>query len=179
MHVRSATRKSQISSGASATLPSAYTKSARANTIFLYALQLLHHSSTHSICDANFCQRFRRMNSRFRRSPGISLLSIRSASIPSHFTSLADFYRKIGSSLLFPPCCLCFNTRADYVYTSSHSRTISLERIFIKIGMIDNWEAVRQAHDADDLCFGTVKSWIAFVSMILMVSMCPPLIWIT
>ena len=29
--------------------------------------------------------------------------------------------------------------------------------------MIDNWEAVRKAHDTDDLCFGTVESWIAFV----------------
>ncbi|THH28121.1 hypothetical protein EUX98_g6072 [Antrodiella citrinella] len=28
--------------------------------------------------------------------------------------------------------------------------------------MIDNWEAVRKAHDEDDLCFGTVESWIAF-----------------
>jgi len=28
--------------------------------------------------------------------------------------------------------------------------------------MIDNWEAVRKAHDADDLCFGTVESWIVF-----------------
>ena len=31
--------------------------------------------------------------------------------------------------------------------------------------MIDNWENVRQAHEADDLAFGTVESWIAYVSL--------------
>jgi glycerol kinase len=31
--------------------------------------------------------------------------------------------------------------------------------------MIDNWEDVRRAHDADDLAFGTVESWIAYVSL--------------
>ncbi len=30
--------------------------------------------------------------------------------------------------------------------------------------MIDSWEDVRKAHDADDLAFGTVESWIAYVS---------------
>ena len=29
--------------------------------------------------------------------------------------------------------------------------------------MLDNWVAVSQAHDADDLLFGTVESWIAYV----------------
>ncbi|KAF8493255.1 glycerol kinase [Russula emetica] len=28
--------------------------------------------------------------------------------------------------------------------------------------MIDNWEDVRRAHEADDLAFGTVESWIAY-----------------
>lgn len=31
--------------------------------------------------------------------------------------------------------------------------------------MIDNWEDVRRAHEADDLAFGTVESWIAYVSL--------------
>ena len=31
--------------------------------------------------------------------------------------------------------------------------------------MIDNWEDVRKAHEADDLAFGTVESWIAYVSL--------------
>jgi glycerol kinase len=31
--------------------------------------------------------------------------------------------------------------------------------------MIDNWEDVRGAHEADDLAFGTVESWIAYVSL--------------
>ena len=30
--------------------------------------------------------------------------------------------------------------------------------------MIDNWEDVRKAHEADDLAFGTIESWIAYVS---------------
>lgn len=30
--------------------------------------------------------------------------------------------------------------------------------------MIDNWEDVRIAHEGDDVAFGTVKSWIAYVS---------------
>ncbi|KAH9967110.1 glycerol kinase [Russula compacta] len=28
--------------------------------------------------------------------------------------------------------------------------------------MIDNWEDVRKAHEADDLAFGTIESWIAY-----------------
>lgn len=36
--------------------------------------------------------------------------------------------------------------------------------------MIDHWDAVREAHDTDDLAFGTVESWIAFVSLILLLS---------
>ncbi|KAI0279962.1 glycerol kinase [Russula aff. rugulosa BPL654] len=28
--------------------------------------------------------------------------------------------------------------------------------------MIDNWEDIRRAHEADDLAFGTVESWIAY-----------------
>jgi glycerol kinase len=31
--------------------------------------------------------------------------------------------------------------------------------------MIDNWEDVRKAHEADDLAFGTIESWIAYVSL--------------
>ena len=31
--------------------------------------------------------------------------------------------------------------------------------------MIDNWEGVRRAHEAGDLAFGTVESWIAYVSL--------------
>lgn len=31
--------------------------------------------------------------------------------------------------------------------------------------MIDNWEDVRRAHETDDLAFGTVESWIAYVSL--------------
>jgi glycerol kinase len=31
--------------------------------------------------------------------------------------------------------------------------------------MIDNWEDVRKAHETDDLAFGTVESWIAYVSL--------------
>ena len=31
--------------------------------------------------------------------------------------------------------------------------------------MIDNWEDVHRAHEADDLAFGTVESWIAYVSL--------------
>jgi glycerol kinase len=34
--------------------------------------------------------------------------------------------------------------------------------------MIDNWEDVRQAHETDDLAFGTVESWIAYVSLTLL-----------
>ena len=28
--------------------------------------------------------------------------------------------------------------------------------------MIDHWDAVRKAHDEDDLLFGTVESWIVY-----------------
>ena len=31
--------------------------------------------------------------------------------------------------------------------------------------MVDNWEDVRRAHEADDLAFGTVESWNAYVSL--------------
>ena len=31
--------------------------------------------------------------------------------------------------------------------------------------MIDNWEDVRRAYEADDLAFGTVESWITYVSL--------------
>ena len=31
--------------------------------------------------------------------------------------------------------------------------------------MIDNWEDVHKAHEADDLAFGTIESWIAYVSL--------------
>jgi glycerol kinase len=31
--------------------------------------------------------------------------------------------------------------------------------------MIDNWADVRQAHESDELAFGTVESWIAYVSL--------------
>jgi len=31
--------------------------------------------------------------------------------------------------------------------------------------MIDNWEDVRKAHEADDLAFGTIESWIAYVRL--------------
>jgi glycerol kinase len=40
--------------------------------------------------------------------------------------------------------------------------------------MIDNWEDVRRAHEADDLAFGTVKSWIAYVSLELPRSLYTP-----
>ena len=31
--------------------------------------------------------------------------------------------------------------------------------------MIDNWEDVHKVHEADDLAFGTVESWVAYVSL--------------
>lgn len=31
--------------------------------------------------------------------------------------------------------------------------------------MIDHWEDVRKAHEEDDLAFGTIESWIAYVSV--------------
>jgi hypothetical protein len=32
--------------------------------------------------------------------------------------------------------------------------------------MIDNWEDVHKAHETDDLAFGTIESWIAYVSLL-------------
>jgi len=31
--------------------------------------------------------------------------------------------------------------------------------------MIDNWEDVRRANEADGLAFGTVESWIAYIGL--------------
>ena len=49
---------------------------------------------------------------------------------------------------------------------TSHSTGLPLSTYFsaIKIRwMIDHWDAVRKAHDEDDLLFGTVESWIVYV----------------
>ena len=42
--------------------------------------------------------------------------------------------------------------------------------------MIDNWEDVRKAHEADDLAFGTIESWIAYVSFQLHILSLAPVI---
>jgi hypothetical protein len=55
--------------------------------------------------------------------------------------------------------------------TCLHSTGLPLSTYFSAIKlrwMIDNWEGVRQAHEADDLAFGTVESWIAYVSLKLL-----------
>jgi glycerol kinase len=31
--------------------------------------------------------------------------------------------------------------------------------------MLDHWDDVRKAHEEDDLAFGTIESWIAYVSI--------------
>ena len=50
---------------------------------------------------------------------------------------------------------------------TSHSTGIQLSTYFsgIKLKwMIDHDESVRKAHDVDELLFGTVESWIVYVS---------------
>lgn len=32
--------------------------------------------------------------------------------------------------------------------------------------MIDNYPDVSKAHNADDLCFGTIESWIVYVRLL-------------
>jgi glycerol kinase len=33
--------------------------------------------------------------------------------------------------------------------------------------MVDNYSEVQQAHDKDDLLFGTIESWVAYVGVLL------------
>jgi len=60
------------------------------------------------------------------------------------------------------------HSRADSAQALKELTGLPLSTYFSAIKlrwMIDNWEDVHKAHEADNLVFGTIESWIAYTEL--------------